>query len=39
MAHELNQPLGAIANYLEGATIRYEKELKSNSGLGELVEH
>jgi PAS domain S-box-containing protein len=39
MAHELNQPLGAIANYLEGATIRYEKEFTSNPELGKVLEH
>jgi phosphoglycerate-specific signal transduction histidine kinase len=39
MAHELNQPLGAIANYLEGATIRYEKEFRSNPELGKVLEH
>jgi PAS domain S-box-containing protein len=39
MAHELSQPLGAIANYLEGATIRYEKEFTSNPELGKVLEH
>lgn len=38
MAHELNQPLGAIANYLEGITLRFEKELASHPELGEMVE-
>jgi PAS domain S-box-containing protein len=39
MVHELNQPIGAIANYLEGAAIRYREELKSNPELAEMVEH
>jgi two-component system sensor histidine kinase DctS len=39
MAHELNQPLGAIANYLEGAIIRYEREFTSNPELGKVLEH
>ena len=39
MAHELNQPLGAITNYLEGATMRYEKEFTSNPELGKVLEH
>jgi PAS domain S-box-containing protein len=39
MAHELNQPLGAIANYLEGAIIRYGKEFKSNPELGKVLKH
>jgi PAS domain S-box-containing protein len=39
MAHELNQPLGAITNYLEGAIIRYEKEFTSNPELGKVLEH
>jgi PAS domain S-box-containing protein len=39
MVHELNQPIGAIANYLEGAAIRYQKELKSYPELAETIDH
>ena len=39
MAHELPQPLGAIACYLRGATTRFEKILRSNPELGEVLGH
>jgi two-component system sensor kinase FixL len=39
MAHELPQPLGAIVCYLRGATTRFEKVLRSNHELGEVLGH
>ncbi len=33
MAHELNQPLGALANYVEGATLRFQKDMAANPEL------
>jgi PAS domain S-box-containing protein len=39
MAHELNQPLGAISNYAGAATLRFRRELQANPALGELLEH
>jgi PAS domain S-box-containing protein len=37
IAHELNQPLGAIANYLGGATFRFREVLAANPSLGEVM--
>lgn len=37
MAHELNQPLGAIANYAGGATLRFRDLLEANPALGEVM--
>ena len=38
VSHEINQPLGAIANYLGGISVRYEDLLKQNPGLKDTVE-
>jgi two-component system sensor kinase FixL len=38
MAHELNQPLGAIANYLGGITLRYGPVLEAHPSLAEAIE-
>lgn len=38
MAHELNQPLGAIANYAGGATLRFREILEANPALGEVMQ-
>ena len=38
VSHEINQPLGAIANYLGGISLRYEEVLRENQGLKETVE-
>lgn len=37
MAHELNQPLGAMANYLGGVTVRFKDILDANPMLGEAI--
>jgi two-component system sensor kinase FixL len=37
MAHELNQPLGAITNYLGGVTLRFGSVLEANPGLNEAI--
>jgi two-component system sensor kinase FixL len=37
MAHELNQPLGAIANYLGGAILRFRGILDVHPTLGEAL--
>ncbi len=37
MAHELNQPLGAIANYLGGAILRFHDVLEAHSSLGDAI--
>jgi len=39
MAHELNQPLGAIANYLGGASLRFRDVFAANPTLAEMVDH
>ena len=39
MAHELNQPLGAIANYLGGASLRFRDVFAANPALAEMVDH
>ena len=38
VSHEINQPLGAIANYLGGISLRYEDLLNENSGLKDTIE-
>jgi two-component system sensor kinase FixL len=38
MAHEINQPLGAIVNYLGGITLRFEPVLNDHPPLREAVE-
>lgn len=38
VSHEINQPLGAIANYLGGISLRYEDLLQQNPGLKDTVE-
>lgn len=38
MAHELNQPLGAIANYLGGVTLRYHAVLDAHPGLRDALQ-
>lgn len=38
MAHELNQPLGAIANYLGGVTLRFGPVLQAHPTLAEAIE-
>jgi PAS domain S-box-containing protein len=38
MAHELNQPLGAIANYLGGASLRFRDVLAANPALAEMMD-
>ena len=38
MAHEINQPLGAIVNYLGGITLRFEPLLNDHPPLREAVE-
>jgi two-component system sensor kinase FixL len=37
MAHELNQPLGAIANYLGGAILRFREVLEAHPSLGDAI--
>lgn len=37
MAHELNQPLGAIANYLGGAILRFRGVLEAHPTLSEAL--
>ena len=37
MAHELNQPLGAMGNYLGGVTLRFKSLLEANPALGEAI--
>lgn len=37
MAHEINQPLGAIVNYLGGITLRFEPVLNDHPPLREAV--
>lgn len=37
MAHELNQPLGAIANYLGGVMLRFRAVLEAHPPLGEAI--
>lgn len=37
VAHELNQPLGAIANYLGGAMLRFEDLLSEHPSLSEAM--
>ncbi len=38
MAHELNQPLGAISNYAGGAMLRFRKLFEATPELGELMD-
>lgn len=38
MAHELNQPLGAIANYLGGAMLRFREVLEAQPGLRDALQ-
>ncbi len=38
VAHELNQPLGAINNYVGGALLRYSQQLSQNPDLAEVLE-
>lgn len=38
VSHEINQPLGAIANYLGGISLRYEDLLHENPGLKDTIE-
>lgn len=38
VSHEINQPLGAIANYLGGISLRYEELLHQHSGLKDTIE-
>jgi PAS domain S-box-containing protein len=38
VAHELNQPLGAINNYVGGALLRYRELLSANPSLAEVLE-
>ena len=38
MAHELNQPLGAIANYVGGATLRFRDVFEATPALRETME-
>ena len=37
MAHEINQPLGAIANYLGGIQLRFSAVLKAHAGLQDAI--
>lgn len=37
MAHEINQPLGAIANYLGGIQLRFSAVLKAHDGLQDAI--
>jgi two-component system sensor kinase FixL len=37
MAHELNQPLGAIANYLGGVMLRFRAVLEAHPSLGDAI--
>ncbi len=37
MAHELNQPLAAITNYIGGASLRYANLLEANPGLRQIM--
>ncbi|MGZ8219111.1 PAS domain-containing sensor histidine kinase [Methylomagnum sp.] len=37
VAHEINQPLGAIANYLGGASLRFGDVLAHNPALAEVI--
>ncbi len=38
MGHELNQPLGAIANYAGGATLRFRELFEANPALGDVMQ-
>ena len=38
MAHELNQPLGAIANYVGGAKLRFQQLLETRPELSEMLD-
>ncbi|MGH8579523.1 MAG: PAS domain-containing sensor histidine kinase [Gammaproteobacteria bacterium] len=37
LAHEINQPLAAIVSYVEGASLRFQKEIGANPALGEML--
>ena len=39
LAHELNQPLSAIANYLKGSKILLEREVVPHARVAEAVDH
>jgi len=38
LAHELNQPLVSIANYVEGAKLRFQREIEANPSLGGMLD-
>lgn len=38
LAHELNQPLAAIVSYVEGASLRFQKEIGATPALGEMLD-
>lgn len=38
IAHEINQPLGAIANYTGGATLRFRQLFADNPALSDVLE-
>ncbi len=38
VSHELNQPLGAISNYVGGALLRFRSQLSANPELAEVLE-
>ncbi|MGH8658014.1 MAG: PAS domain S-box protein [Gammaproteobacteria bacterium] len=38
LAHEINQPLAAIGSYVEGASLRFQKEIGANPELGEMLD-
>lgn len=38
IAHELNQPLGAIANYLGGASLRFHAVLEAHPALRDMMD-
>lgn len=38
LAHEINQPLAAMVSYVEGAGLRFQKEIGANPALGEMLD-
>ncbi|MGH8659696.1 MAG: ATP-binding protein [Gammaproteobacteria bacterium] len=38
LAHELNQPLVSIVNYVEGAKLRFQGEIEANPSLGGMLD-
>lgn len=38
IAHELNQPLAALGNYIEGAAVRFRAQVETTPALGEMLE-